>query len=87
MNPTIEQQVIEAIRVLPETKQKQVLSYVKQISQIETNKAKRPKKRKLLEKLEELREKLPKDAFKGYPTDGSLNHDHYLYGSAKREQE
>ncbi len=87
MNPTIEQQVIEAIRVLPETKQMQVLSYVKQISQIEVDKEKRPKKRKLLEKLEELRAKLPKDAFEGYPTDGSLNHDHYLYGSAKREQE
>jgi hypothetical protein len=87
MNPTIEQQVIEAIRILPETKQIQVLSYVKQISQTETHEPQRPPKRKLFAKLEELRAKLPKDAFEGYPTDGSLNHDHYLYGSAKREQE
>jgi len=87
MNQTIEQEVIEAIRDLPETKQMQVLSYAKQISQTENDKAKRPKKRKLFEKLEELRAKLPKDAFEGYPTDGSLNHDHYLYGSAKRERE
>ena len=86
MNQTIEQQVIEAIRVLPEIKQMQVLSYVKQISQTETNKEKRPKKRKLLEKLEALMKELPPDAFEGYPTDGSLNHDHYLYGSPKREK-
>ena len=86
MSQTIEQQVIEAIRILPETKQMQVLSYIEQISQIENDKAKSPKKRKLFEKLEELRAKLPKDAFEGYPTDGSLNHDHYLYGSPKREQ-
>jgi len=86
MNPTIEQQVIEAIRVLPETKLLQVLSYVKQISQIEVDEEKRPKKRKLLEKLEALMKELPPDAFEGYPTDGSLNHDHYLYGSPKREE-
>ena len=86
MNQTIEQQVIEAIRVLPETKQMQVLSYIEQISQIENDKAKRPKKRKLFEKLESLMKELPPDAFDGYPTDGSLNHDHYLYGSPKREQ-
>ena len=87
MPQSIEQQVIEAIRVLPETKQRQVLSYAKQISQIETVKTKQPKKRKLLEKLESLMKELPPDAFEGYPTDGSLNHDHYLYGSPKREQE
>jgi len=38
MSQTIEQQVIEAIRVLPETKQMQVLSYVKEISQNEVMK-------------------------------------------------
>ena len=86
MNPTIEQ-VIEAMTVMPETKQRLVLSYVKQISQIENDEAKPPKKRKLLEKLEALMKELPPDAFEGYPTDGSLNHDHYLYGSAKRERE
>ncbi len=89
MNPTIEQQVIEAIRVLLETKQMQVLSYVKEISRTEAEETEqpRPKKRKLLEKLEALMKELPPDAFEGYPTDGSLNHDHYLYGSRKREAE
>lgn len=84
MNQTIEQKVIETIRVLPEEKQQKVLEYAKQIS--ETEKSKKPKKRKFLQEIEEIMGQLPKEAFEGYPTDGSLNHDHYLYGAPKREQ-
>lgn len=84
MNPTIAQQVIEAISVLPEEKQRKVLEYVIQISETET--AEKPKKRKFLQEIEEIMSQLPKEAFEGYPTDGSLNHDHYLYGAPKREQ-
>lgn len=88
METTIEQQVIETIRVLPEEKQKEVLEYAKKIVEIEDteNKNGKPKPRKLFQKLEELRAKLPPDAWKNSPTDGSLNHDHYLYGSPKRKQ-
>ncbi len=46
MNPTIEQQVIEAIRVLPEEKQRKVLDYAKQIIETETDE--KPEKRKFL---------------------------------------
>ena len=84
MNQTIEQQVIETIHGLPEEKQKEILAYAKHIS--ESEKSVKPKKRKLLEKLESIMKELPPDAFEGYPTDGSLNHDHYLYGSPKREE-
>lgn len=83
MSASIEQQVIESIRVLSEDKQKQVLKYVREINKEEAKE--KPPQRKLMQKLEELRAKLPKDAFKDSPTDGSLNHDHYLYGSPKRE--
>ncbi len=86
MDSTIEQQVIETMRVLPEAKQKQILAYARQIREIEENAENQPKKRKLLEKLEELRAKLPDDAFEGLPTDGSLNHDYYLYGVPKRDE-
>ncbi len=84
MNPTIEQEVIEAVRVLPEEKQRKVLEYVKQIR--ETEGVEKPKKRKFLQEIEEIMSQLPKEAFEGYPTDGSLNHDHYLYGAPKRDQ-
>lgn len=90
MSQTIEQQVIETIRALPEDKQREVLEYAKQISK--NDKAAqpeikgKPKKRKLLERIEAIMKELPPEAFEGYPTDGSLNHDHYLYGAPKREQ-
>ena len=86
MSQTIEQQVIETMRVLPEEKQRKVLEYAKQISETETEKIEKPKKRKFLQEIEEIMCQLPKEAFEGYPTDGSLNHDHYLYGAPKREQ-
>ena len=80
MNSSIEQQIIEKIRILPTEKQAEILEYVEKFSEDV-----KPKKKKLMLKLEELRAKLPKDVFEGYPTDGSLNHDHYLYGSPKKE--
>ncbi len=93
MNQTIEQQVMEMIRVLPEEKQREVLAYAKQISENgaaeNTSNAESPEKpprRKAIEIIEELRKNLPKDVWEGYPTDGSLNHDHYLYGAPKRKQ-
>ena len=81
MSATIEQQIIETIRVLPEEKQLEALEFLKQKAEEE-----KPKKKKIWEKIDELMQTLPKDAFEGMPTDGSLNHDHYLYGSPKREQ-
>lgn len=90
MEITIEQQVIETIRVLPEEKQKEVLEYAKQISKTQTEDNsegfERPKKRKFVQKIEELMKKLPNDAWDDSPTDGSLNHDHYLYGAPKRNE-
>ncbi len=50
MNQTIEQQVIETIRVLPEAKQREVLEYAKQIGENEnaetTNNSESKKSRK-----------------------------------------
>ncbi len=87
MNPTIEQQLIKVIRVLAEDKQQKILEYAEQISHSETaDNGEPPKKRKFLERIEEIMSELPKEAYEGYPTDGSLNHDHYLYGAPKREQ-
>ena len=86
MNSTIEQQVIETIRILPEEKQKEVLEYAKQIGKTDKETMEEPEKKKIWEKIDEIMQTLPPDAFEGMPTDGSLNHDHYLYGSPKREQ-
>lgn len=89
MEQTIQQQIINKIRILPEEKQKEVLEYAEKLSENETieeaENDEKPKKRKFVQKIEELMSQLPKDAFEGYPTDGSLNHDHYLYGVPKRD--
>ena len=76
----LEQQIIEKIRILPEEKQAKVLEYVQEIG--EQKELKLPK---YLQRIEELRKKVPEDAWAEVPMDGSLNHDHYLYGSPKRE--
>ncbi|MDQ3635561.1 MAG: hypothetical protein M3405_13785 [Acidobacteriota bacterium] len=82
MSLSIEQEVIESIRILPEDKQKQVLEYVKNICEEDQNK---PNEKKIWEKIDEIVKDIPEKSFQGMPTDGSLNHDHYLYGSPKRE--
>ncbi len=84
MSVNIEQQVIESIRVLPEEKQKQVLDYVKKIGENQDD-SQKPERKKIWEKIDEIVKDIPEETFSGMPTDGSLNHDYYLYGSAKRE--
>ena len=79
MSATIEQQIIETIRVLPEEKQLEALEYLKQkVHEV------KPKKRKLMVKLEELRKIVPEEAWAEVPKDSSINVDHYLYGSPKK---
>ena len=86
MSQTIEQQVIETIRVLPEDKQREVLAYAKKIQAGKDGAENAQPKKKIWEEIDEIMQTLPPDAFEGYPTDGSLNHDHYLYGAPKRKQ-
>ena len=86
MNQTIEQQVIETMRVLPEEKQREVLEYAKKIQDDKNAAENAAPKKKIWEEIDEIMRTLSPDAFAGYPTDGSLNHDHYLYGAPKREQ-
>lgn len=91
METSIEQQLVETVRILPEEKQKDVLAYAKKISENESEPRdeqteRPPTTRKLFQMLEQMRAELPKDVWENYPTDGSLNHDHYLYGAPKRKQ-
>lgn len=85
MTPNILSEVIDTVRGLNEEQRKDVLEYAKKMRESNIEEVEKPKTRKLFEKLEELRKKLPADAWDDSPTDGSLNHDHYLYGSPKRE--
>ncbi len=42
--------------------------------------------RNLWERIDEAVERIPDEAWESSPTDGSYQHDHYLYGTPKREQ-
>lgn len=53
------------------------------ISQEELLKRKRPD-RPIWEMVEELLKRIPQDVLDQLPTDGSEQHDHYIYGTPKR---
>ena len=85
MTPNILSEVVDTVRALNDEQRKDVLEYAKRMRENNVEETEKPKTRKLFEKLEELRKKLPADAWDNSPTDGSFNHDHYLYGSPKRQ--
>ncbi len=85
MTPNILSEVIDTVRGLNDEQRKDVLEYAKKIRESDVEEVDEPKKRKFMERIEELRKKLPADAWDESPTDGSLNHDYYLYGAPKRE--
>lgn len=86
MTPNILSEVIDTVRGLNEEQRKDVLEYAKKIREGESVETQNPKKKKIWETIDEIMQTLPKEAFEGYPTDGSLNHDSYLNGLPKREQ-
>ncbi|MEK6285554.1 MAG: hypothetical protein AABO57_07425 [Acidobacteriota bacterium] len=53
------------------------------ISQAELLKRKRPD-RPVWQMVEELLKRIPQDVLDQLPTDGSEQHDHYIYGTPKR---
>ncbi len=72
--------VAEKVAVLPIEKQQEVLDFVKSIEE------KEPQKKSLFEKLADIRERVPEEVWEKLPTDGAENHDHYLYGAAKKKK-
>lgn len=60
---------------LPEDKQLEVLKFVEDIGQ---------PRRSLLDIVREIEETIPDEVLEKLPVDGSINHDHYLYGARKK---
>ena len=67
------------VRLLPEEEQQEVLEFVYTLAQ----KTLLPQK-SIWEKIRERADRLPVEAWENMPTDGSIQHDHYLYGIPKR---
>ncbi|HQU91796.1 MAG TPA: hypothetical protein PLK77_05835 [Pyrinomonadaceae bacterium] len=79
MQTDVAETIFDIVKILPEKKQRKVLDIVRDLQAEEESGLLR-----MLNEIEATGRDLPDDAFEGVPTDGSANHDHYLYGAKKR---
>jgi hypothetical protein len=83
----IENKIQEKVKALPLEKQQRVLSLVEEmLSEKEPGQdgvAVRP----LWEIVEEISARVPLEEWEKLPADGAEQHDHYLYGSPKRDND
>lgn len=85
MAANLENTIQEKVKALPPEKQQQVLSIVEEMLS-ETNTTRdRLTARPLWQIAEEISAQVPLEEWEKLPTDGAEQHDHYLYGSPKRD--
>jgi hypothetical protein len=75
---TAEQQIVEKIKALSTDEREEVMRYVDNILR------KRDRPDTLGEKIQEIISDVPDEVWEKIPTDGSDQHDHYIYGTPKR---
>jgi hypothetical protein len=88
MAANVEQELIEKLRTLPAEQQQKVLHFVEDLQHSHTSPETEtgPAKMTIWDKVKDIIEQIPAEAWEELPKDGSLNVDHYLYGSPKREK-
>ena len=84
MSANLEQAILEKLQALPDKKQEEVLALVDQMLKEELPQT-REKARPIWEIITELSAHVPMEEWEKLPSDGSVNHDHYLYGAPKQE--
>ena len=78
-------QVIQTnVQALPSEQQRQVLDFVEFLAQKHQPPEPEENRKTIWEIMDERIEQLPDEVWEGSPTDGSYQHDHYLYGTPKR---
>lgn len=80
MQTDVAETIFDMVKVLPKTKQAKVLEFVSELQSEEQNGLKF-----LLQEIEDLGQNIPNEVWAELPSDGSANHDHYLYGAKKRK--
>lgn len=83
MSANLEQAILEKLQALPDRKQEEVLALVDQMLKQEQPQT-RENVRPIWEIIEEIASEAPPGTWDDVPTDGSVNHDHYLYGAPKQ---
>lgn len=80
--PTTLEAIQTHLHRLPPEQQQYVLDFVEFLAQ----KHQPPEdKQTIWQKIDELMAEVPDEEWEQVPTDGSYQHDHYLYGTPKRE--
>ena len=83
MSANLEQAILEKIQALPDEKQQEVLALVDEM--LKEDQAPRSREaRPIWESITEISSQAPPETWDDVPSDGSVNHDHYLYGAPKR---
>ena len=89
---TVREQLSKELEQAPESLVEEILDFclfLKQRQQAKANNQTTETKTKgildLLERIKEIQAQVPAEEWDKLPHDGSINHDHYLYGSPKVE--
>ena len=85
MSANLEQTILEKIQALPDNKQQEVLALVDEMLKENQELRSRENVRPIWEIIEEISREAPPGTWDDVPTDGSVNHDHYLYGAPKQK--
>ena len=78
----IAQTIFEKVSVLPLGEQEEVLEFVEE----KLVSAQKRDSRPIWEVITEISSQVSEEEWAKLPTDGSINHDHYLYGAPKKEK-
>ena len=87
MAANLENTIQEKVKALPPEKQQRVLSLVEELLKEKNGGQVRLSGRPLWEIAEEISAQIPAEEWEKLPTDGAEQHDHYLYGSPKRNDD
>lgn len=79
MSSRIEEAIVERLRALDAEEQKRVLDFVEGIERQKSQPAKT-----LWDAIQDIVKDVPDEVWERLPTDGSEQHDHYLYGSPRK---
>jgi Tfp pilus assembly protein PilN len=84
MSANLEQAILKKLQALPDTRQQEVLALVESLLEKEQAAPAESTRRPIGEIFEELSSQIPFEEWAELPRDGAEQHDHYLYGSPKR---
>ena len=82
MQTEIADTIYRKVKTLPPEKQEEVLEFIEEKISSSEKKDARP----IWEVAKEISESVPLEEWEKLPSDGSINHDYYLYGAPKKQK-